>query len=48
MTNTTDLSTLSIDREVDRVYTQSNSENALTTPEKTIHLSHEGYSDVVV
>jgi glucose-6-phosphate 1-epimerase len=45
---TTDLSSLSIDTEVDRIYTHSNRENILTTPEKTIHLLHEGYSDVVV
>jgi glucose-6-phosphate 1-epimerase len=45
---TTDVTTLCIDREVDRIYTHSNRENILTTPEKTIHLSHEGYSDVVV
>jgi glucose-6-phosphate 1-epimerase len=44
----TTLSTLSIDNEVDRIYTHANRENILTTPEKTIHLLHEGYSDVVV
>lgn len=45
---TTELSTLKIDREVDRIYTHSNRENTLTTPEQTIQLMHEGYSDVVV
>jgi glucose-6-phosphate 1-epimerase len=45
---TTDLSTLEIDSEVDRIYTHSNRENTLTTPEQTIQLTHEGYSDVVV
>jgi glucose-6-phosphate 1-epimerase len=45
---TPDASSLSIDREVDRIYTHSNSENILNTPEQTIHLTHEGHSDVVV
>jgi glucose-6-phosphate 1-epimerase len=44
----TDLSTLEIDDEVDRIYTHSKHENTLTTPEQTIQITHEGYSDVVV
>lgn len=47
-TITRDLSTLKIDREVDRIYTHSNHKNILTTPKQTIHLTHEGYSDIVV
>lgn len=45
---TTEHSTLQIDREVDRIYTHANSENTLSTPKQTIHLAHEGYSDIVV
>ena len=45
---TTTLSTLRIDREVDRIYTHSNSENILTTPDQTIHITHNGFSDIVV
>lgn len=44
----TDPSTLSIDREVDRIYTHSNRENILTTPDQTLRLIHQGHRDVVI
>lgn len=45
---TTVESTLQIHSEVDRIYTHPQSENTLTTPKKTLQLSHQGQSDVVV
>lgn len=45
---TTQNPTLKIGEEVDRIYTHSHQENTLTTPEKTLRLTHDGYSDVVV
>ena len=45
---TTDPSPLQIDSEVDRIYTHSSSDNILTTPQKTVHILHDSYSDVVV
>ena len=45
---TTTESTLQIHSEVDRIYTQPQSENILTTLEKTLRLIHQGHSDVVV
>ncbi|MDO9208636.1 MAG: D-hexose-6-phosphate mutarotase [Sulfuricurvum sp.] len=45
---TTEEFTLQIRGEVDRIYTHPHSENTLATPEKTIRLTHQGHSDVVV
>jgi glucose-6-phosphate 1-epimerase len=45
---TTEESTLQIHSEVDRIYTHPQDENILTTPRHTLHLTHQGHSDVVV
>ncbi|MCX6062004.1 MAG: D-hexose-6-phosphate mutarotase [Campylobacterales bacterium] len=45
---TTEESSIQIHSEVDRIYTHPQSENILTTPEKTLHLTHQRHSDVVV
>lgn len=41
-------STLKIHSETDRIYTHPQSKNILTTPEHTLHLAHQGHSDIVI